>query len=348
MVQLRDPAQLRWVPAGRDRSLATRPRVNHPRSSFQGVGLGGEPVCPVHPGRIAGFPLPQYRADDPLGTLFFDAGEGDPVVFVHGLGGNLTHFTYVAPPLVSSHRVLGLDLPGFGATRAPTGPISYAFMARSVLSLMDRRGVDRAVITGHSFGGAVALHLALHHPDRVRGVVLINPAGLHAFPLWMRLGSHLALRPAITTPALLAGVFFILDNVCHLDRFEVDAFRRSATRLRGGYGFLRGLSSAAWALRRDLVERSYLDQIEALHQPAHLVWGDADGLLPISDGEEAVRRAPDARLSVVPGAGHMPIFEAPEVVTDAIRDVLSRAHRRDVLSDPTVRLPSLRTSRTAA
>lgn len=303
------------------------------------------PACPVHPGRIAGFPLPQYRADDPLGTHFFDSGEGDPVVFVHGLGGNLTHFTYVAPPLASSHRVLGLDLPGFGATRAPNGSVSYAFMARSVLALMDRRGVDRAVITGHSFGGAVALHLALRHPDRVSGVVLINPAGLHDFPRWMRLGSHLALRPEITTPALLAGVYFILNNVCHLKRFEVDAFRRSATRLRGGYGFLRGLSSAAWALRRDLVERSYLDQIERLRQPAHLVWGDADGLLPVSDGEEAVRRAPDARLSVVPGAGHMPIFEAPEVVVGAIRDVLSRAQRRDAAGN---RASRRRYPRTAA
>lgn len=285
---------------------------------------GATPVCPIHPGRISGFPLSQFRDGDAHRTVFFDAGQGEPIVFVHGLGGNLTHWQFVAPPLAGSHRVLGLDLPGFGESLRPDTPYSYDRMAQAVLSLMDRRGVDRATVVGHSFGGAVATQLALDRPERVRGLVLVNPAGYHRFPAWMQAGSRVALHPAVLMPSLFLSVFWILENVCRADRPEVHAFRRSATKLRGGYKFLDDLAYAAHSLRPDLVGRHFLDRLGELRLPAHLVWGGDDRLLPASDGLEAASRMPAARVTVLPGVGHMPIFEAPEAVLNAIRDVESR------------------------
>jgi pimeloyl-ACP methyl ester carboxylesterase len=249
------------------------------------------------------------------------------VIFVHGLGGNLTHWQFVAPALAGTHRVLGLDLPGFGESLRPEAPYRYDRMAEAVLSLMDRRGVAGATVVGHSFGGAVATQLALDHPDRVRGIVLVNPAGYHRFPLWMRAGSHVALHPAVLVPSLFLSVYWILENVCRADRPEVHAFRRSATKLRGGYKFLDDLAYAAHSLRPDLVGRHFLDRLGDLRLPVHLVWGGDDRLLPASDGREAASRMPDARVTVLPGVGHMPIFEAPEAVLDAIMDVESRAER---------------------
>lgn len=283
------------------------------------------PVCPVHPGRLSGFPLSQYRDSDAHQTVFFDAGRGDAVVFVHGLGGNLTHWQFVAPPLAKSHRVVGLDLPGFGESLRPKAPYSYDLMAAAVLTLMDRRGVHRATVVGHSFGGAVATQLAIEHPERVSGVVLVNPAGYHRFPRWMRAGSRVALHPAVLQPSLFLSVFWILENVCRADRPEVDAFRRSATKLRGGYKFLDDLACAAHSLRPDLVGRHFLDCLGELRLPVHMVWGSDDRLLPSADGVDAVAKMPDARITVVPGAGHMPIFEAPETVITAVQDVETRS-----------------------
>lgn len=282
-------------------------------------------ICPVHPGRLAGFPLTQYRDDDPSRIVYFDAGEGEAIVFVHGLGGNLTHWQFVAPDLAGSHRVLGLDLPGFGESLRPEAPYTYDLMADAVLGLLDRRGVERATVVGHSFGGAVATLLALRNPDRINGLVAVNPAGYHRFAWWMRAGSRVALHPALTMPGLFLSVHFILANVCRANTPAVRAFQRSALKLQGGYKFLDDLTYAAHGLRPDIVGRHFLDRLPELTQPAHLVWGDADRLLDAAKGAVATRTMPAGRITRLAGVGHMPIFEQPEAVIDAVRDVVSRS-----------------------
>lgn len=298
--------------------------ASSPASPARGLGPD-QTVCPVHPGRLAGFPLSQYRGDDPHRIVYFDAGEGETIVFVHGLGGNLTHWQLVAPELAATHRVIGLDLPGFGESLRPEAPYTYDLMAGAVLGLLDRRGVDRATVVGHSFGGAVATLLALDHPDRINGLVAVNPAGYHRFPWWMRAGSRVALHPAVTTPGLFLSVHFILSNVCRADTPGVRAFRRSALKLEGGYKFLDDLTHAAHSLRPDIVGRHFLDRLPGLTQPAHLVWGTADRLLDADQGAAATRTMPAGRITRLPGVGHMPIFEQPEAVVAAVRDVATRA-----------------------
>lgn len=310
-----EPAR-RADPFGRASSQASPTRDHRPHR---------QTVCPVHPGRLAGFPLTQYRGNDPHRIVHFDAGEGEAIVFIHGLGGNLTHWQFVAPELAGSHRVIGLDLPGFGESLRPESPYTYDLMADAVLGLLDRRGVDRATVVGHSFGGAVATLLALRNSDRINGMVAVNPAGFHRLPWWMQAGSRIALHPAVTMPGLFLSVHFILANVCRADTPGVHAFRRSALQLQGGYKFLDDLATAAHSLRPDIVGRCFLDRLPELTQPAHLVWGDADRLLDAAKGAEATRAMPAGRITRLPGVGHMPIFEQPEAVVDAVRDVVSRS-----------------------
>lgn len=105
------------------------------------------------------------------------AGQGAPaVVLLHGWGGDTTSWGRQIPALSKSHRVLVVDLPGHGLSDAPKADYTLAYLAGGVLAAMDEAGVKRAVVVGHSLGGAVARRLALDHPERVSGIILVDAA----------------------------------------------------------------------------------------------------------------------------------------------------------------------------
>jgi hypothetical protein len=105
------------------------------------------------------------------------AGDGDPVICIHGLGGTKASFLTTVAALAESHRVLALDLPGFGDSEKPIGAAYDApYFADSVVGLLDELGIERAHMVGNSMGGRVAIELALTHSDRVGKIALLSPA----------------------------------------------------------------------------------------------------------------------------------------------------------------------------
>src|SRR5215216_4377749 len=105
------------------------------------------------------------------------AGAGEPLVCIHGLGGTKASFLPTVGALADRHRVIALDLPGFGESDKPiTAPYDAAYFARSVTSLMDALEIDSAHVIGNSLGGRVALEMGLLDADRVRSLVLLSPA----------------------------------------------------------------------------------------------------------------------------------------------------------------------------
>jgi len=285
-----------------------------------------ESVRPRHPGRVKDFGLPQYRDRDGNSTVFFDAGQGDAIVFLHGLGGNLTQWALVAPDLARSHRVLGLDLPGFGGTHRLRGRLTYDRLADEVFGLLDRRGVSRAYLVGHSFGGAVATNMALAAPERLRGLVLVSPAGYFRYPGWMRLGSRVLFNRAVFASSVCLSAPFIKELVCGGDYGPgVEVFDEATWQTRHSVRFLMNFVHAVHALRPELVQVTYLERLREIAAPMHMVWGEDDLVLPSAQGLAAMRLAPRGAISRLPGVGHMPIFERPEAVIAAIRDVVVRA-----------------------
>ena len=281
---------------------------------------------PRHPGRVRDFALPQYRERDAHRTVFFDAGEGDAIVFLHGLGGNQTQWALVAPELAKSHRVIGVDMPGFGGTGRLRGRLTYDRLADEVFGLMDRRGVRRAYLVGHSFGGAVATHMALRSPERLRGLVLVSPAGYFRYPGWMKLGSRVLFNRAVFASSVCLSAPFIKELVCGGDYGPgVELFDDANWQTRHSVRFLMNFVHAAHALRTELVQVNYLKRLHEISAPMHMVWGEDDLVLPSAQGLAAMEAAPKGAISRLPGVGHMPIFERPEAVIAAIRDVIVRA-----------------------
>ena len=100
-------------------------------------------------------------------------GRGEPVVFLHGLGGSRTSWEPQLAGLSNEFRCIAWDMPGYGAS-APVEPLTFAAIADAVARLLDAADVERAHLVGESFGGMHALHTALRHPERVARLVLAN------------------------------------------------------------------------------------------------------------------------------------------------------------------------------
>jgi pimeloyl-ACP methyl ester carboxylesterase len=284
--------------------LADEPLVERDRS----LGMG----------RSHTFPFPQWRAVDRYRTVFFDEGEGHPLVFVHGLGGNATHFEFVAKALVDRYRVIGLDLVGFGSSAKPDQPYSVDLCRDHLLEFLDRRGIGSATLIGHSFGGAVCMAAALERPGQFDGLALLCAAGVAAVPAWMRVAAPLFLRRQILYPTLLYGANLIVKNVFVEGPEEnpyVRWFRQSALRDVPGNPNLRDFARVSESLCWDVMRRSYADRFPSLHIPVLALWGDHDKLTSLGRVLEQLKGIRRLRTVVLRRCGHMPMVEHPEETT---------------------------------
>jgi pimeloyl-ACP methyl ester carboxylesterase len=292
----------------------------------------------LHPSRSETFPFPErvmlygrvpvriFEAAPPAGVPV--AGT---VIFVHGLGANLTHFEYVAPPLLADGwRVAGLDLPGFGLSGKPHRDYSIHFLSGAVIALLDHLGVADAVLCGHSLGGLVCADAALRVPSRVRGLVLISSAGLFSMPLPVRLLLRTIPWRGVLEPALERSARLVLSRVFHSTNERTERFVAQSTE-RPDARFVPELVRVMSAARRDLLGYTLLDEAERLPMPTLVIWGERDRLLPSSEVPGWARRLPRGELEVIPACGHMSIIENPEAV---VRRTLAFLRRSCAASPP--------------
>src|SRR5690348_9416291 len=133
---------------------------------------------------------------------YFVAGEGAPLILVHGLGGAASNWTELAPLLARGRRLLVPDLPGHGGSSALPGVSGLEPFADRVAAVAEREGMLPAPVVGHSLGGMVVLRLALRRPDAVQALVLAAAAGLSTGSAW---GHRLLSIFATVRPGRIAG-----------------------------------------------------------------------------------------------------------------------------------------------
>jgi pimeloyl-ACP methyl ester carboxylesterase len=237
---------------------------------------------------------------------------GTPLVLVHGAGGTHLHW----PPQVRrlpGVSVCALDLPGRGRSGGCASS-SIADKAEAVLALLDHMGAARAVVGGHSMGGAIAQTLALSQPARVVGLVLVGTGGR------LRVSQAILEGVARDFPAtvgLIVESMFgpqaspDLKRLAHKRMLEVDP------------EVLLGDWRACNAF--DVLPR--LPEIAA---PALVVAGTADTLTPEKYARYLAEHLPRARLCLVPGAGHMVMLEQPAAVAAAVADFVREVGQRRV------------------
>ncbi|MEV7012067.1 alpha/beta hydrolase [Streptosporangium sp. NPDC051022] len=247
---------------------------------------------------------------------WIEAGTGDPVLFLHGIGGSSWTWRPQFDALSGTRRCIAWDMPGYGDSPPLPGPMTFPALAASVARLLDLLELDRVDLVGLSMGGQVALHTVLGHSDRVRSLVLLDtsPAfGLDGTDVeeWRR--ERLAPLDAGLTPAdfaedLLRGVGGPTLTAGAL-ALAVAAMARVPAA---------GLRAAVECLPTHDV-RHRLAEIEA---PTLVVVGEFDTETPVSYAEHLAARIPDARLEIVPGAGHLTNMDRPDVVNRLIGEFL--------------------------
>lgn len=276
---------------------------------------------------------------DRQGRSTYVIGRGDglcPTVLVHGGLSQASEWALLAGRLPG--RVIIPDRPGCGLSY----PIDYRDVdyrtaaASWLLDLLDSIGADQVDLVGNSMGGFFSMAFAIAYPDRVRRLVLPGaPAGLDRhIPLFLRLwGSpiigSLMTRLGITVPpsaeALRKRVFATL-LVAHPEKVPQDVLeiaRSGMTSIPGteltSYTILRTVTNLrGW--RRRLMMRG---DVAHLRVPTLFVWGDADAFAPPSSGRDMAARMSEARIEVIPNAGHLPWLDRPDAVADAITNFLT-------------------------
>lgn len=252
-----------------------------------------------------------YLSVDGVRLRVRDTGPRDApaVILLHGFGASLDTWEPWAQALSARLRVIRFDLPGFGLTGAdPTGDYSDARAMRVLLDLMDQLGLDRASIVGNSLGGRIAWHFAARHPDRVSRLVLIAPDGFASpgfaygeapgIPLMMRALPYVAPRGMLK--ANLAAAYADSEALSEA----------TVTRYRDMM-LAPGVRPAILARMGQTILRDPGPILAGIQTPALLLWGERDGMIPITNAVDYLRLMPNATLVRLPNTGHLPFEEDP-------------------------------------
>lgn len=227
-----------------------------------------------------------------------ERGDGSPLLLLHGWGASSELFVPILDGLQTGRRLIAPDLPGFGDTPPPPQAWSVHEYAAWVVALLDRLGVSRCDVIGHSNGGRIGIVLAAEHPARVRRLVLTDSSGIRP---------HHGLRYRYGVVAYKA-----LRRTQHatvLPRALREAAQRRADR-RGSDDF-RAASGTMRATLVRLVNEDLTTTLPRVAAPTLLIWGSGDDATPLRDAQVMERLIPDAGLVVFEGAGHFAYLEQP-------------------------------------
>lgn len=261
-------------------------------------------------------------------VTYADLGSGPAIVWVHGLGASWQCWLENLPDFARDHRVIAMDLPGFGRSEMPRDEVSIEGYARFVCRLLDHLGVESATVVGNSMGGFIGAEMAIREGVRVERLVLVSAAVFwqeyrRAKPLLTLAQAteasfakavasaqgHLAIRPRLRNAALMsAGIRFP-----HL--LSPELANELIVTARRTEGFVPALSAlASFPLREELPR---------ITAPTLVVWGAHDTLVSVKHGIEMERLIPSAELVVFERTGHVAMLERPERFNRTMREFMA-------------------------
>ncbi len=249
-----------------------------------------------------------------------DRGQGPAILLIHGYGSAHDSWLPILGELAQRHRVLAVDLPGFGRSDKYAGDYSPSALAGKLAQVLDQKGIREAHVVAHSWGTSIALALTLEQPARVRSLTLISAwvyeEQIPPFFIWSRapgVGEALfALFYKERADDRMALSFYDPEPFTHPR--VMDTVRTALNRP----GAVAAALAAARGQRFTEQERRY----RQIDKPALLIWGAQDRISRVQVGQRLVGELRNARLAVIERCGHIPMLEQPRQVLRAIREFL--------------------------
>ncbi len=258
-------------------------------------------------------PLPELQSTTVFGRkiCYYDVGSGPTLVLVHGLGGDADQWAFCFQALSASHRVVALELLGFGRSDKPMITYRIAGFVEVLEGFLQALGIERASLLGHSLGGWIVATFALQFPSKVDRLILNDACGIDSGaimpPVDLNISTHAHMREMLDSmfydKSLVTNELVDLAYCLHLERNDGPTIRS--------------------VLETFFCPDEKLDHnISGLNAPTLLLWGEQDALTPPSLARNLQRLIRGSRLEVIPECGHFPALEKPAEFTQRVLEFL--------------------------
>jgi len=282
-------------------------------------------TVPPGPYELAKYPgAEQTMQIEGIRIVFIDEGKGAPILFIHGLSGDISDWNDNIAYFKQHYRVVALDLPGHGKSEK-RDDIRYGreLFTRVVSEFLKGRGVDRAVVIGNSMGGLIAASLTLAHPEQVGKLVLSDAAGVSGIAFYLKWAAALA-TPGMTrkfwaspkTIAKTAGNAF-----AHPENYPVARVRNDIAMVQApdaknySYAVLRSL--------QDTLKQNLRGDLAKIKCPTLIIWGDHDTVINPKAATIWKDGIPGSKLVFIPETGHIPMVERPEAFNNTVETFIN-------------------------
>jgi pimeloyl-ACP methyl ester carboxylesterase len=275
-------------------------------------------------------PDSQFIQVNNLTVHYKEAGQGKPTfILLHGFAASVFSWREVIQPLSVYGRVIAFDRPAFGLTSRPIdwdGPSPYSPQSQVdlTIALMDKLGVEKAILVGNSAGGTIAILTALAHPDRVQALILVDAA------VYGSGGSPSIFRALFNTPQVNHLGPLIARNIERWGKdFAASAWHnpsRITPEIWAGYlkpMQIQNWDRALWELTRASNLQDIPARLKDIQLPALVVTGDDDRIVLTEQSLRLAKELPGASLSVIPACGHVPQEECPAAFMQAVDHFLN-------------------------
>lgn len=247
-------------------------------------------------------------------TTYLLCGNGEPVIFLHGAGAGAVTWYPSISTISKNFQVIAPDIIGYGESDKPDAPYDRPYFSEWLKDFLKELKISKAHIVGLSQGGAIALQFAIDNAEMVNKLVLVDSGGL---------GAKVSFWPLIGTiwmnsfPSTIANRFnspYILHKPIKRDPNH-SSYSIEVIKSKGGKNaFKQGRGNAISKIPEEL-----LKQIE---NETLIIWGKDDELFPVEYGEAAAKIIPNAKLQLIPNAGHLPLMDQPEIFNKILDDFL--------------------------
>ena len=252
---------------------------------------------------------------DNLKVNYKITGEGEPLLILHGWGGSSNSWVEVQKILAKQNfKVIILDLPGFGKSISPPSPWTVEDYCQFIVNFINRIGLEKINLMGHSFGGRIAIKFAVLYPERLKKLILCASAGIkHPLNFFQKIIFKLA----------IFGNFLFSKRP--FKRFKDVAQNFFYTFLRQkDYAKAKGIMKETL---KKVLEEDLRPELSQIKINTLLIWGEKDKAVPIKDAYLMKEHIPQSVLEIIPGASHTPNLEMPEKIADIVGNFLANNKR---------------------